>query len=253
MTSMRLTYVPIPGSHHVYLNGLEMREGTDWSDDGTGLLTFAAPFQEISGDKVEVLYAHLGEAVIVTDPVLRDTGSSSANGTAHDYPVPSGALVSDLVLMAFFTTSILTSVPAGWSLLQRVDFGSRHLWVLAGVASGGGSEVFHATWDGTGASVKYMSSVVLAGGAVADSDGVGAVGVSTFTTASVVSSNWTMHVVASSNTWTFDTLTPDIGPGAGNPTFGWAHEVPGSGVGTGITVPSGVTDIGGITVAVNGV
>lgn len=58
---MKLTYIPLPGSHHVYLNGIEMQEGVDWNEIG-GTLTFLPPMGERSGDLVEVLYAHQEEA-----------------------------------------------------------------------------------------------------------------------------------------------------------------------------------------------
>jgi hypothetical protein len=69
MTTLQLTYVPIPGSHHVYLNGIEQEEGVDWTDNGTGLLTFLGPMAEASGDDIEVMYAHNG--VILPDWAAR--------------------------------------------------------------------------------------------------------------------------------------------------------------------------------------
>lgn len=57
VTTMTLTHAPIPMSHHVYLNGVEMRENVDWSDDGTGLLTFTSSFGAVAGDLVECRYA----------------------------------------------------------------------------------------------------------------------------------------------------------------------------------------------------
>lgn len=59
-TSLRLSYIPIPESEHVYLNGVEMRRNIDWSIDGSGLITCLSPMDERSSDKLECRYAHKG-------------------------------------------------------------------------------------------------------------------------------------------------------------------------------------------------
>lgn len=255
--TFRTTHEPISGSWNLSLNGLVAEEAeytitgrtvtiTDPTDLFLGADTQGSPWL------MRIQYDYR----VGPDPVplgIRDTNSSSANGTAHDYPVPAGALAGDLVIMAFHTTSLLTSTPAGWELLEQVDFGTRHLWVLWGLAAGGGAEVFHATWDGTGASIKYMTAVAINGAEVVESAPTSALATATMTTAAVGAGGWTMHIATSNDGWTFDSLSADAAPGFGNPSTGIAHENPGTGAGTGITANSGTPDFASVTLKLGGV
>lgn len=141
---MRLAYVPIPGSHHVYLNGIEQQEGVDWSDDGTGLLTFLAPMGEVSGDEVEVLYAHYGQVVQMAGGIFVASAaigsfSDTVRGTSPAH------LAGDLLVSVTTTTGRSVATPAGWSLgytngaadpglhvFHKVGSGSEPQWADAG-------------------------------------------------------------------------------------------------------------------------
>lgn len=71
MTTLNLTNVPIPGSHHVYVNGIEAREGVDWVEAG-GVLSMLAAADVRSGDLIECLYAHGGEQSTISGWVMQD-------------------------------------------------------------------------------------------------------------------------------------------------------------------------------------
>lgn len=115
MTTMRLSYIPIPASHHVYLNGIEQREGTDWSDDGTGLLTFASAMDIRSTDKIEVLYAHNG----LVNPLLPGdyiTSAGQGSFTGGSVGSPSLSHGSSAVVFSAVVANGVPSTPAGWNL-----------------------------------------------------------------------------------------------------------------------------------------
>ena len=56
-----LTYEPNPYTEHVYLNGIEQDQGTDWTRDGATVSLLAA-MDARDGDLIEVRYRYLGGA-----------------------------------------------------------------------------------------------------------------------------------------------------------------------------------------------
>lgn len=62
--SMYLSYVPIPGSQHVYLNGIEMQQDVDW-EEFFGHVSFLDGMGQETDDVIEVLYAHRGVATVI--------------------------------------------------------------------------------------------------------------------------------------------------------------------------------------------
>lgn len=55
-----LPYVPVPNSEHVYVNGVEQRFNTDYTIENTSHVII--PSAAEIGDKVEITYAHVGQA-----------------------------------------------------------------------------------------------------------------------------------------------------------------------------------------------
>lgn len=65
--TLTLSYVPVAGSLHVYLNGLEQLEGTDYSLNGLTLTVLAA-MNTGTGDTLDARYAFTsGQEVVPTD------------------------------------------------------------------------------------------------------------------------------------------------------------------------------------------
>jgi hypothetical protein len=78
VTSLKLTYVPIEESMHVYLNGLEAQRG-DWTyNPVNNKVVGAAGLGELTGDKLECRYAHKGVVPPIIPPVF--VGSVTARG-----------------------------------------------------------------------------------------------------------------------------------------------------------------------------
>jgi hypothetical protein len=77
-----LSFLPITYSEHVYLNGLEQLEGTDWSRSGQ-TLSVLAPMDAQVGDALEVRYAYL--AGLPSLPT--DYGSDYVTAVMADAPL----------------------------------------------------------------------------------------------------------------------------------------------------------------------
>lgn len=139
-TAIRLAYVPIPNSHHFYLNGVEQRESIDWSDDGTGFISFYGPLDVQDGDLVEVRYAHLGDYEETTD--LTWAGSTvailrEAPGTGGTFS-PSAVSAGDLLTVNVASDSSVGAPSAsGWTQALTHTFGSVRITVLYRIADGG--------------------------------------------------------------------------------------------------------------------
>lgn len=89
-----LEYVPLPSSEHVYVNGVEQRFNRDYVIENQSYVVLprtladGSPGACESGDKVEVLYAHLGTAgtpppEILTNP---DDALPGCFGTTNPFP-----------------------------------------------------------------------------------------------------------------------------------------------------------------------
>lgn len=152
MTTMRLSYVPIPESHHVYLNGREQQEGVDWTDDGTGLLTFLGPMAERSGDKIEVLYAHQGLIEPLPPATFPRTASvGEEQFFTHVITYPTAPPAGYSIMLAYRpkfggATSSVSGMGAIWTKL--VTYGAQEIWVGIGC-------------DGVGSSITVVGDHVM--------------------------------------------------------------------------------------------
>lgn len=64
-TTLALKFIPIPNSMHVYLNGLEQYENTDWTyNDAINCIVTTGTMEEQADDFLECRYAHRGDALI---------------------------------------------------------------------------------------------------------------------------------------------------------------------------------------------
>jgi len=84
MTVLKLSYVPIEFSEHVYLNGLEIQGDQFTVDYDLAKVTTLPAADTRSGDKLECRYAHYGDTVPQIDGVFvqRNFGGSFSNTTA---------------------------------------------------------------------------------------------------------------------------------------------------------------------------
>lgn len=124
-TSLRLTYIPIPESEHVYLNGVEMRRDIDWSIDGAGLITCLSPMDERSADKLECRYAHKGLTHEIELGNLASNSGSSPVTMTFSSPPAAGASVIMKYQAAFSGASgTVTGLGATWTRLATIAGGT---------------------------------------------------------------------------------------------------------------------------------
>lgn len=160
---MRLSHVPIPKSHHVYLNGLEMQEGVDWTDDGTGLLTFLAPMGEVPGDLIECRYAHRGnvkssDATIgILSAGVRGDGPSQT--ASFDTPPAAGSSVLVGTHSSFNQVTAMSGLGATWTKLAFNTSGQL-LTIWIGEDCDGTSTDVTATGVGAGTIVISACEVI---------------------------------------------------------------------------------------------
>lgn len=163
----RTTYVPIPGSHHVYLNGLEMQEGVDWNDDGTGLITVETAGDPKSGDLLEIRYAHYGEATVVPPAeVVHSAFSDALNPTLT---LPGGVVeAGDTLFLTCMQVNGTQTGPAGFSVYDSGVWGGVLWWMYTKTAVGGETSVSVST-PSADSSHRTATGLVVLRGSIAES------------------------------------------------------------------------------------
>ncbi|MGZ4596279.1 MAG: hypothetical protein ACXV3V_05070 [Actinomycetes bacterium] len=145
-TSLALSFVPADGSLHVYLNGLEQLEGTDYTLNGLTVTVLAA-MGTGSGDVVDARYAYTAgqETVMTTGPTLYGFGSDGATAApAGGASTPTPALTfdaGDLLVVAVVTVGSAPTPPAGFTLLDSGSLGIADFRVWSKVATGSGDSL----------------------------------------------------------------------------------------------------------------
>lgn len=153
MFTFRLGFIPLPYSHHVYLNGVEQREGVDWTDNGGGILSILDAMDTLSGDKLEVYYAHTADSSVF--PGTTVVGFTSAIGFNAILTVPSGLQAGDLLIYA----SLSQGTGASSYNLPPTGFST----VTSGIAGGGRYGIFTKVAVGNETNVAVNASTGLDG------------------------------------------------------------------------------------------
>lgn len=164
MTVLRLSFVPLAPkeSLHIYLNGVEQFQDTDWAYDATGnKINCLSPMDARAGDLLEARYAHLGVQPDVIPPSVIDC----RNGIAVN-PVVSGltaAAAGDTILMIVGVQSGggTISTPAGATQLGSDITAFNWLFRIFTKTAAGGETSFAFTASGpTGFGSTIQNRVV---------------------------------------------------------------------------------------------
>lgn len=119
MTRLRLTYVPIQYSEHVYLNGVEQRFGTDYAFSEPGVIDTTTAADTRSGDTLECQYTHLN---VITpappDPVYLGSMIDLNYDYRFNFTLPTGTVPGDLMLVSWSVWHNWAINP-GWTVMRN--------------------------------------------------------------------------------------------------------------------------------------
>lgn len=128
-----LTYTPVDYSEHVYLNGVELDEGDDWTRDDV-TVTLLAAADVLAGDVVDVRYAYLSGAPVTPDEpaVLPDSTTGDTTGSLGDATPTTFAVVLASARNASGSPGALTvqvqAADGTWrTITQRFGTGTTHI------------------------------------------------------------------------------------------------------------------------------
>ncbi|MCY7286666.1 MAG: hypothetical protein LH624_00035 [Cryobacterium sp.] len=148
---LTLQYVPTTGSIHVYLNGVEQYEPTDWTYNSTTKTIAVQPAMEaISTDLLEARYAHTSAAVSVWIDIgfawIWDAGlylgATFSAATGYPTTLPTGAYALELIIVKPGESPANYSPPYGF---YGIDASGNYTAVVGALPAGAHIWAF---WDG---------------------------------------------------------------------------------------------------------
>lgn len=142
VTTLTLTYLPVVESCSVYLNGLEAREGTDYTISDQ-VITILSPLNVGSGDVINARYTYVagvesapGDVSTSLATYVASTQTTTASGqTSITATVPTARASGDLLLAAV-TRKGPFSAPSGWDLVAQLVAGTDTLAVFSRISDG---------------------------------------------------------------------------------------------------------------------
>lgn len=140
MTVLKLSYIPIEFSEHVYLDGVEIQRDQFTVDYDLGKITTLAGADTRSGDRLECRYAHYGDDVpqVTGVYVTRNYGGTFTGSTAY---LATYAHTAGNLLIGMFGANFgdITPTPGdGWIFLASANNGYGHVvrwWYKVGNGS----------------------------------------------------------------------------------------------------------------------